>query len=194
MPVHVSAVSAEGNMNMVVSAHGGGAFIGQYCVGYVLSDPLPSGLIWDVRISHDDVRRMIATIDEEMRVVPDAFDADTGARKRSPRMTGVELLVPVDNHFKERGDLLVVPPGMDPEEYRQLFDRPEALMILMREDGIAVLCRAEDGAYIMKRSEVIRQLLKLHHGIDDGDMSGLTPAEQVSILRKALKLLKKMDD
>jgi len=193
-PVHVSVVSSEGNINTVVSSQGGGVFIGERCVAFLLSDPLPSGLVWDVGISLDDVRRFIATIDEEMRAVEGAFDEATGARLRSPRAAGVEFLISVDVYFKERGDLVVVPPGFDAEEYRALFDRPEALMVLTREDGINVLCRAQDGAYIMKRSEVIRQLLKVHHGIEDGDMSGLTHEQQVALLKQAFKILRRFEN
>lgn len=188
--IHCCVVTEE-RINVLVSSIPGG-LRGTGAAAIILSDPLNSYIAWDTAVSLDEVKRLIADVDEEMRHVVGAFDPVTGERNRCPRAFTVSTKLRVDDLFDERGKMHVVPELATPQEALESFDKPEALTILERDDGVAVICRVEDAAYILKRSEIVYQLLKLHHGIDDGDILQLGAREQVMLIDKAMRLLKKM--
>ncbi|MFC1702966.1 hypothetical protein ACFLZO_00690 [Patescibacteria group bacterium] len=159
----------------------------------ILADPASSYVAWDGRISVEDIVAMIAEVDAEMRNRPGAFDPETGARMRFPYKTA-KTKMEVDRIFDLRGKVVLIPIGADPEEARHCFDKPDEVMILTMQDGRPALCRKADEAYLLKRTEIVVQLLKIHHGIQDGDMSGLSAIQQALILDKAHKLLAKMEN
>lgn len=188
--IHCCVVTKE-FPNIAISADPGG-LTRAHMSAIILADPKNSFAAWDERISVDDVVQMIAEVDEEMRTHPGAFDPETGERVRCPYKTA-KTKMEVERMFDSRGKVILIPEGADPEEARQCFDKPDEVSILMMENGQPVLCRKADEGYILKRTEVISQLLKVHHGIEGGDMSDLSAREQVIILDKAFKLLAKMD-
>lgn len=189
--IHCCVVT-KGFINISVSADPGG-LSQRHMSAIILADPENSFVAWDARISVDDVVRMIAEVDEEMRTRPGAFDQETGERIRYPYKTA-KTKMEVERMFDSRGKVILIPEGADPDEVRQCFDKPDEVGILAIENGRPVLCRKADIGYLMKRTEVCMQLLKVHHGIQDGDMSDLSARERVIILDKVYKLLAKMDN
>lgn len=188
--IHCCVVT-KGFIIILISADPGG-LSQRHMSAIILADPENSFVAWDARISVDDVVQMIAEVDEEMRVRPGTFDPETGERVRCPYKTA-KTKMEVERMFDSRGKVILIPEGTDPEEVRQCFDKPDEVSILAIKNRRPVLCRKADMRYLMKRTEVISQLLKLHHGIRDGDISCLSAREQVSILEKVFKLLAKMD-
>lgn len=192
--VYVSAVTREGNMNMIVSSIQGGIEV-SCAVGILLSDPLPSAVVWDKRVGTEDVREFIARIDGFMRKKEGAFDPGTGERLRKPFVDRQSAKMRVDDFFLMRGKILTATGGLSAAETRENFDRPEELTIMVSADGTEVLCRREDEEYISRRTEIILEIAAERYGARDSDAIARIPKRELEmILLEAIDRLDKEYD
>lgn len=188
--VHCCVVT-EKFINIAVSADPGG-MSQQHTSVIITSDPVNSFVAWDERVTVDDVVTMIAEVDSEMRKRPDTFDPETGERVRCP-YAKAKTKIEVERMFDVRAKVILIPPGADPEEARLCFDKPDEVSILSLENGRPALCRKSDEQFLLRRSEIIAQLLKVRFPDAEGDLFSLSEDEQAILLEMAAKILSKDD-
>lgn len=131
-PFYVTAVLKPGNLNMLVSSLPGFSTIrAENARSFLLSDPLPSAVIWDITVTAEDAREFITGMDAHLREMG-AIDPETGERLAVEKDDSypADRTIRVSDIFTGSGVVVQVPEMTNPEEFRHRFDRPEELHLV----------------------------------------------------------------
>lgn len=168
-PFYVTAVVKPGNFNMLVSSMPGFSTIrAENARSFLLSDPLPSAVIWDITVTAEDAREFIAGMDAHLREIG-AIDPETGERLAIEKDDSypVDRKIRVSDIFTGSGVVVQVPEMTNPEEFRRRFDRPEELHLVAIGKGGYGFVHKKDRKFV-KMADAIRKVAD-RWGLKDPD-------------------------
>lgn len=171
--MHVSVtVSPSRQRNILVSTMVGGANVTRSHM-FLIRDGLASFVLWDRSYTVADVRAAIAALDADMDPTRDPL---SGARRRMATESASSAKLSVDAVFAERGKAVMSSDGIDAEDLRRQFDRPDDLAVVSLPDGTRLLCRRRDahGFDPVRREAAILRLLARHGIRTREELDGLT--------------------
>lgn len=166
-PFYVTAVVKPGNLNMLVSSMSGFSTIrAEHARSFLLSDPLPSAVIWDITVTAEDAREFIAGMDAHLREIG-AIDPETGERLAVEKDDSypVNRVIRISDIFTGSGVVVQVPEMTNPEEFRRRFDRPEELHLVVTGIAKYGFVHKKDRKFV-KMADAIRKVVD-RWGISD---------------------------
>lgn len=116
----------------------------------VLSDPMPSGVVWDRTVAAWEVKALIADIDRAM-AESGMFDPATGVRTTVVRR-GPLPLFPVGEVFQNRDSVFAIQKGADPEKVIRMFDQPDELRTVFGNNGMTLVCHVQGSQWRRARA------------------------------------------